>query len=165
MIVAKNSISAYNPISYGNTAYDYEKYEYERQNYKHKIHTKQRNKVNRQKQLKLIGMVVMMLCTGMLIVGRYALIVKLNRQYINMKNELAENQKANEALNIELMKYYDIKQIEKNATTELNMVRPENSNIVHIDIDSSEENSRVASADDAAKPEGGLIGRIVKFFN
>lgn len=163
MVVAKKDRSTYGPISYGSEAYDYKKYEEPRK--KHKNLANHKNKTNRKRQLKLISMVALMLCTGMLIVGRYALIVNLNKQYLDLKNALAENEKANETLNIKLMKYYDIKEIEKNATTKLNMVRPDSSNIVYINIDNIDKKKNVANVDKSSKPEVGFIGKIAKFFN
>lgn len=167
MVVAKKNNSGYAYESFGNIAYDYKIYEdaTEKENKKNeaKRRAKHIEKARFIKQMKLLGMVALMLCTGVFIVGRYALMASLTSQCSELKSKITENQKINDDLKIQLMKYDDIKQIEKIATTELNMVRPESNNIVHINVD--EGSSNVASAENTQKQDSGLINKLISFFN
>lgn len=166
MVVAKNNSNTYAYASYGNTAYDYKKYDnFKERNEKNRENIRQKNKSVFIRKLKLIGTVALMLCAGMLIVGRYVLVMNMNSQCTELKKSISENQKKNEELNITLMQFDDIKQIEKIATTELNMIQPDSSNIVHINIKQADKTSRVASDNKAQKQDDGFIGKIVSFFN
>lgn len=162
MIVAKNSSS--NRYIYDNYAIDYEKYEhFEKPEKKTAKAPGVKKRVNIKKRLKLIVLVVSMFCMGTLIVGRYALIMSLNNQCKEIKNSITESRKENEQLNLELLKYNDIKQVEKDATTELSMVRPSHANIVYLSVEAEKEPD--GFGEDKEELKVGLIDRIAGFFN
>jgi len=164
LIVAKNRYSALNYYGHGNNAYDYRRYEEETpEEYKKIKNNKMLHKIRIKKRFKLISSVLLILCTGMLIVGRYSLIMNLSGQNSDIKNTLAESQKNNEILKVNLLKYYDIKQIEKTATSEIKMVRPDNNSIVRIDI--SDNNESEAKETESKPQDVSFIGRIINFFN
>jgi len=164
LIVAKNSYSySRSNYAYDNYAYDYEKYNsYAEEKKKDKREKKQKHSINLKSRLKLMTIVLVMFCTGMLIVGRYALIMNLNNQCMALKNKIAANQKENENLKLELMNFYDIKQIEKDATTKLSMVRPTGANTVSISIQGQDKSNEPENMIAHVGVEG-LINRIVSF--
>lgn len=162
MVVAKK-VSTYS--TYGNTAYDLREYNKDDDtNKKNSQNKKHVNKLKLRKQFRLVCVAFLMLCIGTLVVGRYAYMMNLNNQIDQYKKVLADNQSKNDELKIQLMKSDDIKQVEKVATTELNMVRPDSNNIVHINIEQADQGSKVASAETATKPQY-FIKKITDFFN
>ncbi|KPU44043.1 cell division protein FtsL [Oxobacter pfennigii] len=89
-----------------------------------KSKVKAKPKTSAKSKLRLVAFVLTMFCMGTLVVARYAMIMEMNNQVRNIKTEISEAQKENESLNLKLLQFYDIKQIEKEATSELSMVRP-----------------------------------------
>lgn len=161
MIVAKSSSSS--RYVYDNYAIDYERYERYEKPEKKATKAPVKKKPNLKHRVKMVVLVITMFCTGVLIVGRYAMIMNLNNQCKEIKNNITKNLKENERLNIELLKYYDIKQVEKDATTELNMIRPSHANIVYLTVESKKEADIIE--EDVEPLKVGLIDRIVDFFN
>ena len=131
MIVAKNNYASGRYAVYGNHALDND-------NYNDYINTKEKTKINNRKKhikqvkqkLKLLMCVFLMLSVGLFIVGRYAIIMNLNSQSRTIKANIVKSQKTNESLKMGLSTYCDIKQIEKVATTEMNMIHPLLSNTI-----------------------------------
>lgn len=165
MIVAKSRSNTSNYTVYGNYAYDFDKYNEDSFNSDPKGQTtKKPNKSALKKRLKLMSIVILLFCTGMLIVGRYAIIMNLNNMCINTKNSLIENQKISEELRLQLIKYYDIKQIEKIATSEIKMVRPNSDSVVHIVVAEGIKKNTADKLEDKPK-EIGFLGRIISFLN
>lgn len=166
MIVAKKSYDTEKYISYGNYAYDYKRYtENDTENEVRKAikQNKAKHKADVRKKLKLITSVIVMLFAGMLIVGRYAAITELNNRSLALQNSISENQKINDDLNLELLKYCDIKQIEQYATAEIKMVRPDLNNVVHIDVANTDKDEQTAKVEDTQKKVS-FLDRIISFF-
>lgn len=161
MIVAKKSYNS--QYVYDNYAVDYRRYEQNTDTNEKPDKTPGVSKKKKVKnKLKIISMVFLMFCIGTLIISRYAFIMNLNNQCKNIKESIAKNQKVGENLRLELLKYYDIKQIEKDATTELGMVRPKNINIVYLSFDEQDKNDKaVETAGQSNKI--GLLDKIMNF--
>lgn len=136
MIVADNDSREYEYI-YGNTAYDYRKKEYKDINKKNR-ELNRKNYINSlKKKVKSLAICFIMMIMSTIIVGRYATIINLNQQNLALKKNISENRKINEDLKLQLMKYENIKEINEVATNNLNMIRPDTVNIIHIRLDST----------------------------
>jgi cell division protein FtsL len=165
LIVAKNSRNNNQYIVYGSQALDtrrLDRYEDTNQNANKRAREQHKRKV--KKQMKLIGLTLGMLLMGTVIIGRYSIIMNLNNQCSSIHKDIAKNQSVNENLKLELAKYDNIRQIEKAATAELNMVRPAGSNMVSISVKSSDIKSQ-AEKDEEQPKKVSLLGRIINFFN
>lgn len=166
MIVAKKSYSNY---AYDNYAYDDYSYDFERQDsysetkksIKKQLDVK--HKVKIKAQLKMITMVILMFGIGTLIVSRYAMIMNLSNQSKDIKSSIAMNQKENEQLKLELMKYYDIKQIEHDATAELNMVRPTSQNTVYISVQAKDIEGKIDGSSSQYR-KAGILDKFASLF-
>lgn len=164
MIVAKKSYSR-NEYAYDNYAYDFQKQNnHVEEKKKDKRERAQKHGIKLKDRLKLITLVVLMFCIGILIVGRYALIMNLSNQCVTLKNKIVVNQKESDSLKLQLMKFYDIKQIEKDATSKLSMARPKGANTVNLSIHEREKSSKAESITAHVRIEG-IINRIANFFN
>lgn len=163
MIVAKKTYSASSYV-YGNHAYDYKDYEtYKNEDKKTDKETSASHKSTVKRKLKLISTVIIMLLVGTLIVGRYALIMNLNSQSISLRKSISENQKLNDDLKLQLMKYCDITQIEEYASSQIQMVRPESYNIVYIDVSETYEVGETEKEKEDPQKVS-FLGRIISFF-
>lgn len=165
MIVAKKRYDGLRYGVYGNHALDYERDEsfvIKKKISREEIRRKQLKKA--KKQLKLISMVFLSFCVGIFIVGRYAYIISLNNQCSEIKKEIEQNQKENERLKVKLLEYYNIKQIEKEATTELSMVRPESHNTVYLD-GSALAFEEIETDKDENLKNTGLLEKIASLFS
>lgn len=164
MIVAKKSYNTANYTGYGNYAYDYKRYNEDENDDKKAINqNKAKHKTDVRRKLKLITSVLLMLFIGMLIVGRYAVITELNNQSLNLQNSISQNRKINDDLNLELLKYCDIKQIEEYATTEIKMVRPDLNKIVHINVAGTNKDDKTAKNEEKPK-QVSFLDEIISFF-
>jgi cell division protein FtsL len=165
LIVAKNNYTSARYGVYGNHALDND-------NYNDYIDTKVETKANHKKirimklikRLKVLICVFLMLCTGLFIVSRYVVIMNLNSQSRAIKAEIVKYEKENENLNMELSTYCDIKQIEKVASTELNMIHPSLSNTVSINSMNINQDINVVKKDSQDKISG-FIGMVLSYFN
>lgn len=166
LVVAKNQKSSRyktdDYITYGNYALDLKRYD----DYKEAKSSSDKNQRERyarriKRQSKLIVLVCVVFAMGTLIVGRYALIMKLNNQSRVLMQTVEESQKENKALNVELLKNSDIKDIENVATNDLHMVHPDNTNTIHILVAAADKNSK--QEDKTQKI--GVLDRVMKFFD
>lgn len=71
---------------------------------------------------------------GMILVLRFAYICNLRQQVIDTQNQITTISRENENLKVELLKYDNIKYIEKVATEKLNMERPNLGHAVYCDL-------------------------------
>lgn len=163
MIVAKKSYNTAGNVAYDNNAYDYKRYTDNETREKSKDEKKAKHQLAVKRKLKLLAAVAVMVLIGTLIVGRYAIIMDLSGQSISLKNTISENKKNGDDLRIQLMKYCDIKEIEKYATAEIKMVRPDNKSIVHINIASVNDSTKEDKPVDKPQ-EVSLLGKIIGFF-
>jgi len=165
LIVAKKSYDSTKYEVYGNHAMDLDRYD---ESVSVKRHSKKSTAIRRnnnvKKQLKLIMMVALMLCTGTIIIGRYAMIMSLNNQCISLKNSIDANQKENDNLKLELLKYYNINDVERVAISDLSMVQPSISEVVHLNVP-LKSGPGEGDKEDTASKKVGMIGKIIKFFN
>ena len=161
MIVVKKADNSFEYPVYGNNAYKYKRYDPEE---------KKQRKINKnsagqlKRKLKSLFVVILLFAAGMLIVGRYAMILSLNNECNELKSELDSKQKINEELSIELMEHSDITQIEKYATSKLNMIRPDGSNIVHIQIADAGKNVKDNKTSNSTKRVS-FLERFISMFN
>lgn len=167
MIVAKKSYNTLNYAVNDNYAYDYRKYDIEENERikNEKLKTVKRKSAVKRK-IKLMSAAIVMFVLGTLIVGRYALIMDLNNQSINLRTEISENQKVNDDLKLQLMKYSDITRLEKYATEEIKMVRPGINNIIHVNVAGLKPQGSQAKQDKQEEPSEKLsfFGKIISFF-
>lgn len=166
MVVAKNQKSkkyvADDYITYGNYALDTKEYD----GYKKAKSSADKNRRERhlrqvKKQTRMMALVCIMFVLGVLIIGRYALIMNLNNQSRVLQNSVERIQSENSALNVELLKSSDIKNIESVAANDLHMVHPDGTNTVHIYVASSGENRRQSGKTQKV----GIIERVMKLLD
>jgi cell division protein FtsL len=167
LVVAKNrsnsNISS-NYMVYGNHAYELQTYDDYSTITKDDINKnlRQRYKKKLMKQFRTILMIAVAFSMGVFIIGRYALIMNLGNESRLIKNKIAVSQKANENLKLELMSYNDIKTIEKVASSELNMVHPDSTHIVHI---SSLALNKTDDMDLSETKRVSLLDKVINLFN
>jgi Septum formation initiator. len=164
LVVAKKRYDSPSFAVYGNHAYKLDRYEYDYR--KNKEEVNRSLKVNHikkvKKRLKLVAAVTTMFLTCVLIIGRYAMIMNLNNQSREVKKSIAQSQKVNEDLKLQLMKYNDITQLEKTASSSFNMVHPGSANTIHI--------AAVVARNDISKADGqqknvSILTKVLEFFN
>ncbi|WP_102400902.1 cell division protein FtsL [Haloimpatiens massiliensis] len=112
--------------------------------------TKEKSLKNKFKIILGIGMVFSI---GMILVLRFAYICNLRQQVIDTQNQITNIGKENENLKVELLKYDNIKYIEKIATEKLNMERPNLGNAVYCDLGTKyfKENTKADSINKGKK--------------
>lgn len=169
MVVAKKAYNTGDYPVYGNYAYqpervyqpdrhkeDYIKTKKDVANSLRESHMKQV-----KKRLKLIGIVAAMFFIGMLIIGRYAIIMELNSQSSVVQKNIAAAQKENEDLKIQLAGKDNITTIEKAASSDLGMVQPDSSAMVHIKTPVQ----KVTVSTNENQKDVSFLDRILKFFD
>lgn len=85
------------------------------------------------KKLRKLGKIVLVLCVGIIITSRYVAIEKigysnqiLNKQYANLLSE-------NKSLKVKYTQAKNLTGIENTALTKLNMVKPDQTQLIYID--------------------------------
>lgn len=96
-------------------------------------------------KLKVMLSIGIVFCMGMILVIRFAYICNLRQQVTNIQNQISTISNENENLKVTLLKYDNIKYIEKVATEKLNMERPNLGNAFYCDLGTKyfKENTKV----------------------
>lgn len=163
MVVAKKAYNTGNYPVYGNYAYQPDRYEENYIKTKKDVAKSIRESHMKQvkKRLKLIGMVAAMFCMGMLIIGRYVIIMEMNSESSAVQKNITVAQKENEDLKIQLSKSDNITTIEKTASSDLGMVQPDSSDMVHIKTPVQ----KVAVSTSENQKNVSFLDKILKFFD
>ncbi|MDI3509130.1 MAG: hypothetical protein PWP48_983 [Clostridiales bacterium] len=93
-----------------------------------------RPKVKKRNRIKPILVVMLMFITFSALVSRHVQIINANYELLDMKKELAQVQKVNDDLTLQLTMANNIDNIEKIARTKLHMHYPEPSQTVYVHI-------------------------------
>lgn len=169
MVVAKKTYNTVEYPVYGNHAYlperdyqhdrDEEKYIKTKKDVAKSLQISHMKKV--KKRLKLISMVAALFFMGLLIIGRYAMIMELNNKSSAVQGNIQLAQKENEDLKLQLAKNDDITAIEKTAASQLGMIQPDSSDIVHIKAPAQ----KVAASDSKSQKDVSFLATILNFFD
>lgn len=165
MVVAKKAYDYEDYPVYGNHAYLPDRWDRHEEDYKKAKKDlakslKESHMKKVKKRLKLITMVAGVFLMGTLIIGRYAMIMELNNQSSAIQKSITLSQKENEDLKLQLAKTGNIAAIEKTASSNLGMIQPDSSDIVHIKTPVQ----RVAVSHSEGQKEVSFLNRILGFF-
>jgi cell division protein FtsL len=118
----------------------------------------------RWKPLMLVFLSLIMCC---FIIMRYTQAVSINHEINTLKKELAQLERENELLNVDLMYKKDLTYIEEYAKEKLGMDYPVKEQIVYVQVpenDVVDTNREVASAE-PVKQDQGILSILAKFLD
>lgn len=165
MIVAKKEYLPAKFSVYGNYALDNKRYyEEDEVNVALKRNKQEKHKKQIILRFKMVSAVILVFLNSIFIISRYAAITNLKNQSIDLSKMISVQQKENENLKIQLMKFNDIMRIEKVATTELKMVQPGKSDNLRVSINVDNEQKEEA-VDGSKSDKGDLVNRLKDIFN
>ncbi|MCY6354032.1 hypothetical protein [Clostridium sp. ZS2-4] len=99
---------------------------------------REHKKINKQKRVKkkaiVLKNVLLAFTVGVILVYRYSLIYDMEKNIIDTKKEISAINAENENLRIGLLKFNNIKEIEKISVGQLNMIPKSKTNVVYIDL-------------------------------
>ncbi|MGI6113888.1 MAG: FtsB family cell division protein [Mahellales bacterium] len=101
------------------------------------------------------------------IIMRYTQAVSINHEINTLKKELAQLERENELLNVDLMYKKDLTYIEEYAKEKLGMDYPAKEQIVYVQVpenDAVDNNREVASAE-PVKQDQGILSILAKFLD
>lgn len=87
---------------------------------------------------KVMLSIAISLAIAFTILWRYTMIIEANNQVKNLQDELSRLERITEQVKVELDSSIDLERIERIAREELGMRRPENYQIVYVDINTSD---------------------------
>lgn len=146
----------------GNTVLKPNRVQYERpKNDEYEKLKQQKNQLKRKeeneakiKKVKVISLILLSFILGFTVVLRYSLIYSIQKEYVEARQGMAQVNKENESLQINLIKLEDNKEI-KEKISGLKMVSPNKNTCVNVDL-----NKEVFNAKKENKTEEGVLSYI-----
>lgn len=91
-------------------------------------------------RLKVIRNIALIFVIGIIMVGRYCIIYNMQTNLNSIKSEIADKNRQNENLKVELVKYSNLQYIEDKAVNSIHMIQPEKNSIIYMDLSTNNFN-------------------------
>lgn len=122
---------------------------------------KETNAINRQKRVqskaKTIAFIILLFAVGFSVIYRYSVLYSAEKKLDAINSQVSALKMDNEDLNVKLLKFSNIKQLEDTAAKN-NMVNPSKSSIIYCDL--TKDNFSKASENSSEKVQQTLLNKI-----
>ena len=119
---------------------------------------------------KMFGIAVKVMCVFLLcctVIYRFSVILESNAKLDEMKKEYEAVMSRNQAIQAKIDKSFEANTLEKIATTQLGMVKPDPSQIIYVDMqmaDKGETSDEIAKAEEETTALMGAPGTLIRAF-
>ncbi len=131
------------------------------------LKAKKRYKSNRKVKLKMVVAIIAVLTAGLVVMCRYAIITKVNYDFIQKEKEYQEIRNENSLLKVQIESKTDLNEVREVAENRLGMQMPDKSQIIYINVPRSDYTVMMtprtqANSDDSSITET-LINKAASF--